>query len=168
MLVEHFLTRFCKKLTKPPMNLSEEAMEVLRQYRFPGNVRELENLMERCVALHSGGAIGKDLFPDNLLNPSNPARDQARNLELPQGGLDLEGYLAALKGHLMRSALERCEGNKTKAARLLGMSFRAYRYWLQEMGGAETLPAALPWPDDFPPSETGEMEIRGDSGNDFL
>jgi two-component system response regulator PilR (NtrC family) len=168
VLVEHFLTRFSEKLKKPPMNLSEEAMEVLRQYRFPGNVRELENLMERCVALHSGGAIGVDLFPENLTAPAGPGHDARRHLELPSGGVDLEAYLAALKGHLMRGALERCEGNKTRAARLLGMSFRAYRYWIQEMGGAETLPATFPWPDEFPPAEPGELELRGDSANDFL
>ena len=50
----------------------------------------------------------------------------------------------------MFQALERAEGNKTRAARLLGMSFRAYRYWLQEMGGAATLPSASPSPEAFP------------------
>ena len=168
VLVEHFLTRFCEKLKKPSMNLSEDAMAVLNHYRFPGNVRELENLMERCVALHSGGTIGKDLFPDNLLNGGATSQEPAQRLEIPAGGLDLEAYLAALKGHLMREAHARCEGNKTKAARMLGMSFRAYRYWLQEMGGLETLPAGFPWPDDFPPADTDEMELRGDSPNEFL
>src|SRR5208283_786993 len=57
VLAEHFLTRFCRKLNKPPMALAEDAMEVLRRYRFQGNVRELENLMERCVALNAGGPI---------------------------------------------------------------------------------------------------------------
>ena len=161
VLVEHFLTRFSRKLKKPPMNLSEEALEVLRRYRFPGNVRELENLMERCVALHSGGAIGVDLFPENLLAPAAPRQEPLRHLELPACGVDLEAYLAALKGHFLRGALERCEGNKTRAARMLGMSFRAYRYWLQEMGGVETLPSAFPWLDEFPPAETGETESEG-------
>jgi len=166
VLVEHFLRRFCAKLNKPPMTLAGDAMEVLRRYRFQGNVRELENLMERCVALNSGGAIGLDLFPDNVLAPPQVASVQA--LEIPQGGFDLEGYLLALKGHLMREALARAEGNKTRAARLLGMSFRAYRYWLQEMGGVETLPPRFPWPDDFPPTGTPEPQLRGDSANDFL
>jgi two-component system response regulator PilR (NtrC family) len=166
VLVEHFLRRFCAKLNKPPMTLAGEAMEALRRYRFQGNVRELENLMERCVALNSGGAIGLDLFPDNVLAPAQVASGQA--LEIPQGGFDLEGYLVALKGHFMREGLARADGNKTRAARLLGMSFRAYRYWLQEMGGADTLPPQFPWPDDFPPGGAPETELRGDSANDFL
>ena len=168
VLAEHFLTRFCRKMSKPPMTLTEEALEVLRGYRFQGNGRELENLLERCVALNSGGAIGIDLFPDNVLGAAPGPAAAAQTLEIPQNGFDLEGYLVALKGHLMRRALERAEGNKTKAARLLGMSFRAYRYWLQEMGGMETLPASFPWPDEFPPAGAAETELRGDSVNDPL
>ena len=68
VLIDHFLRRSCKKLNKPPMFLHSEAMALLDRYRFPGNVRELENLMERCAALYPGGAIGKDVFPDNLIN----------------------------------------------------------------------------------------------------
>jgi hypothetical protein len=74
--------------------------------------------------------------------------------------------MGALKGHFMLQALARAEGNKTKAARLLGMSFRAYRYWLQEMGG--TLPPGPPVPEAFPPPEGAEPETRGEIPNDFL
>jgi two-component system response regulator PilR (NtrC family) len=168
VLAEHFLTRFCRKLNKPPMTLSEEALEVLRRYRFQGNVRELENLMERCVALNAGGPIGKDLFPDNVLGIGTPPAAKGQTLEIPGEGFDLEGYLAALKGYFMSQALERADGNRTRAARLLGMSFRAYRYWLQEMGGTETLPARFPWPDDFPAAGPPDAQLRGDSANDFL
>jgi two-component system response regulator PilR (NtrC family) len=170
VLAEHFLNRFCRKMNKPPMNLAEEALEVLYRHPFRGNVRELENLMERCVALNSGGTIGTDLFPDSLL--AGPGRAGAARtgqpLEIPADGFDLEGYLVALKGHFMRRALEREDGNKTRAARLLGMSFRAYRYWLQEMGGPETLPADFPCPDDFPPAGATDTEVRGDSANELL
>jgi two-component system response regulator PilR (NtrC family) len=166
VLAEHFLARFCRKLGKPPMGLAEDALEVLRHYRFQGNVRELENLMERCVALNAGGPIGKDLFPDHVLAPVIPRA--AQEVEIPQGGFDLEGYLVALKGHLMRQALERSDGNKTRAAHLLGMSFRAYRYWLQEMGGQDTLPDQCPWPEDFPPGGAPDSEGKGESVNDAL
>jgi two-component system response regulator PilR (NtrC family) len=168
VLAEHFLARFCQKLNKPPMSLTEEALNVLRGYRFQGNVRELENLMERCVALNAGGPIGKDLFPDNVLATTPGPAAGGQPLEIPEEGLDLEAYLTALKGHLMRQALERVDGNKTRAARLLGMSFRAYRYWIQEMGGAETLPSQFPWPEEFPTKEGLETDLRGDSVNDFL
>jgi len=167
VLAEHFLNRFCRKLNKPPMTLAEEALAALHRYRFQGNVRELENLMERCVALNAGGPIGTDLFPDNVLAASTPAR-AGQALEIPPDGFDLEAYLVALKGHFMRQALERSDGNKTRAARLLGMGFRAYRYWLQEMGGAEVLPARFPWPDEHPPSGVPDPELRGDSANDLM
>ena len=73
ILVDHFLAKFCRKLGKPPMNLTDEAMEVLRRHPFRGNVRELENLMERCVALNPGGPVGTELFPDNLLGKDRGA-----------------------------------------------------------------------------------------------
>jgi two-component system response regulator PilR (NtrC family) len=141
---------------------------VLRHYPFHGNVRELENLMERCVALNAGGPIGKDLFPDNVLGIGTRPAASDHALDIPPDGFDLEGYLAALKGFFMSQALARADGNRTRAARLLGMSFRAYRYWLQEMGGAETLQAHFPWPDDFPSAGMPEAQLRGDSANDFL
>jgi two-component system response regulator PilR (NtrC family) len=166
VLADHFLGRFCRKMGKPPMGLTEEAMALLRRCPFPGNVRELENLMERCVALNAGGAIGVDLFPDDLVAPG--AGPGTPCLEIPPGGVDLEAWMGALKGHFMRRALARAEGNKTRAARLLGMSFRAYRYWLQEMGGADTLPGDLPRLEAFPPAEGAEGDGRVEIPNDFL
>jgi len=165
VLVEHFLTRFCRKLGKAPMSLAADAMAVLRKYRFRGNVRELENLMERCVALNAGGPIGVELFPDNILAESEgrdiSGRERSVGFEIPADGFDVEGYLTSLKSHLMGRALERCDGNRTKAARLLGMSFRAYRYWIQEMGGAEALSRTFPHPQDFPAKAPAEAESDG-------
>jgi two-component system, NtrC family, response regulator PilR len=161
ILVDHFLAKFCRKLGKPPMNLTHEAMEVLRRHPFRGNVRELENLMERCVALNPGGPVGIELFPDNLTAKPEGRESERPSTEIPAVGFDLEAWLTALKGHLMLKALERCDGNKTRAARLLGMSFRAYRYWLQELGGVETLRTAYPHPEDFPAKDSGDGDGDG-------
>lgn len=166
VLVDHFLARFCRKMGKPPMGLTEEAMAFLRQCSFPGNVRELENLMERCVALNAGGLIGVELFPDDLRAPRVDSWSPC--LDIPDGGFDLEAWMGAVKGHFMRLALVRAEGNKTRAARLLGMSFRAYRYWLQEMGGPETLPEEVPRPGGFPPGEAADGEAKVEIPKDFL
>jgi len=157
VLAEHFLARFARKLNKPPMALAPEALAALRRYAFKGNVRELENLMERCVALNSGGPIGLELFPDNILVETGNA-PPASPCILPEEGFDLEAYLNAYKGYLLRQGAERCGGNRTRAARYLGMSFRAYRYWVQELGGLETLPAGCPRPGDFPPRPVADGE----------
>lgn len=165
VLVEHFLTRFCRKLGKPPMSLTPEAFAILGRYSFRGNVRELENLMERCVALNAGGPIGVELFPDNILaeieGRDARAQEEVFHLDLPAEGFDLEAYLGSLKSHLMRRALDRCEGNRTRAARLLGMSFRAFRYWIQELGGTEALSPTFPRPEDFPARAPSDGESDG-------
>jgi len=163
ILADHFLTRFCKKLGKPPMSLTEEALAVMRRYSFRGNVRELENLMERCAALNSGGSIGSDLFPDSLLMDveGRSAAAAPSELQIPDEGFDLEAWLSSLKGYLMYKALEHSGQNKTRAAKLLGMSFRAYRYWLQELGGAKALPKAFPPFRDFPAASQEEGEEEG-------
>ena len=166
VLVEHFLVRFCRKLGKPPMTLTAEAFAVLAKYGFRGNVRELENLMERCVALNAGGPIGVDLFPDNILAEAEGRGDKQErhpglHLDIPPEGFDLEAYLGALKSHLLRRAIERCDGNRTRAARMLGMSFRALRYWIQELGGAEALAPNFPHPEDYPPKTPSEGDPEG-------
>jgi len=117
--------------------------------------------MERCVALNPGGPVGTELFPDSLLNKNEGREPERPSTEIPALGFDLETWLTALKGHLMLKALERSEGNKTRAARLLGMSFRAYRYWLQELGGVETLRTVYPHPEDFPAKDSGEGDGDG-------
>jgi two-component system response regulator PilR (NtrC family) len=156
VLAEHFIRRFCQKLGKAPMQLHPEAMALLLAYRFPGNVRELENLMERCVALNPGGPITRDLLPEGLGAGPAAEADRPVPLGIPPEGFDLEAWLNALKGHFLRRALEEVGGVKTKAGKRLGMSFRAYRYWLAELGGPEALPEAFPWPADYPPQAVDE------------
>jgi two-component system response regulator PilR (NtrC family) len=156
VLAEHFIRRFCLKLGKGPMQLHPEVMAQLLEYRFPGNVRELENLMERCVALNPGGPITRELLPERLLAPGLDGPERPQPLVIPPEGFDLEAWLNALKGHFLARALEEVGGVKTKAGKRLGMSFRAYRYWLAELGGLESLPKHFPWPGDFPPPPVDE------------
>ena len=151
VLAEHFIRRFCQKLGKAPMQLHPETMTQLLGHRFPGNVRELENLMERCVALNPGGPITRDLLPDGIGHQGGPdGADLPAPLVIPPDGFDLEAWITALKGHFLRRALDEVGGVKTKAGKRLGMSFRAYRYWLAELGGLDALPTDFPWPGDFP------------------
>ncbi len=162
VLVDHFLRRFCKKLGKAPTSLHPNALALLEKYRFPGNVRELENLMERCVALNPGGPVTVELFPESLVQealrgPVLPGTGP-EEFEIPEEGFDLEAFLTALRGHFLRAALDQSGGNKTRASKRLGMSFRAYRYWLQHLGGAEALPRAFPWPPQFPAQPQDESE----------
>jgi two-component system response regulator PilR (NtrC family) len=159
VLVDYFLRRFSQKLGRAPMVFGAESLTLLRSYRFPGNVRELENLVERCVALNAGGPIGPDLFPDAMLReiqaagPVAEAFPPAQAWAIPEAGFDLEAWLNALRGHYLKAALLETGGNKTKASRRLGMSFRAYRYWAAHLGGLEGLPGRLPLPAEHPAPE---------------
>ena len=165
--INHFLSLACKKLGKPQMTLSRDAMSALCAYPFPGNVRELKNLMERFAALGSGGALGSDVFPDSILaelghgkqkastTPARPAQTR-KQAELPENGFNLDSYLKSYKTYLMRKALEHCGGNRTKAAHMLGMGLRPFRYLLDEVGVPESAPSRPPSPWDFPLKETSE------------
>ena len=162
VLAEHFIRRACQRLGKPPMQLHPDAMAQLLDYGYPGNVRELENLMERCVALNPGGPITRELLPESLFQRlPGGVEGRPAPLVVPPEGFDLEGWLQALKGYFLRRALEDVGGVKTKAGRRLGMSFRAYRYWVGELGGVEALPAAFPWPEDHPPQTEDEAGTDG-------
>jgi DNA-binding NtrC family response regulator len=161
-LIGHFLAGACARHGKSSMNLTQDAMDALVSYSFPGNVRELENLMERFAALGSGGALDKDVFPENILaeleskrhdnaeSPATASHVRGHEAWIPSGGLDLDAYLKSTKGYFVQRALTLSGGNKTKAAHLLGMGYRPLKYLLEEAGGADALPKEHPAPQDFP------------------
>jgi len=158
--VRHLLDAACAR-NRRSVTIAPAVLEVLSRYRFPGNVRELENLVERCVALNAGGPIGTDLFPDSVLRDVQAAGLAVISVEppswrIPEAGFDLEAWLNALRGHFLKAALGETGGNKTKASKRLGMSFRAYRYWAAHLGGVENLPDRCPQPGEFPAKEAAE------------
>ena len=109
-----------------PPQMSPGAMQALAAYPFPGNVRELENVLERATALYSGAAIAAadlQLAPDEM-GGDNPGR----------GSETLDDYLNRLERQAILEALQQTEGNRTAAARLLGVTFRSLRYRLERLG----------------------------------
>ena len=131
LLVEFFSKKYSQELGVEPKRISQEAMRRLEGYSWPGNVRELENVIERALALTTGGSITAEEIPDYLLEKPGRKKDW---LELPAEGLDLEDHLETIRRELMMQALERSGGVQTKAAELLGISFRSFRYYAKKVG----------------------------------
>jgi two-component system response regulator PilR (NtrC family) len=129
--VEHFHRKYAPAPTSGDI-ITAEALHLLLAYPFPGNIRELENLVERSLAL-GDRTLTVASFPPQVQNYRRDLATGAR-LEIPAAGLDLEAYLAGIERELLLQALERCGGVKKKAAELLAMSFRSFRYRLAKLG----------------------------------
>jgi two-component system response regulator PilR (NtrC family) len=130
LLVAHFIEKYDRELGKEVERCSEEALEVLLRYAFPGNVRELENVIERAVALSRSPVIGRDALPPGLLAPAREAPPR----RIAPGGVDLEQLMGDYERGLLLEALQAVGGVKKHAARLLGISFRSFRYRLEKLG----------------------------------
>nr|MBA3819882.1 sigma-54-dependent Fis family transcriptional regulator [Deltaproteobacteria bacterium] len=127
LLAEHFLRRFGAEHGRV-LQLSVEAMRKLESYDFPGNVRELENMLERAVALSSSPILGVSDLPNVKPPRSEPAA------EFPAEGVDLDRLLSDYERGWVTRALERTGGIRKRAAVLLGISFRSLRYRLEKLG----------------------------------
>jgi len=131
LLIEHIIGRITKDSEHSHSNISltDKAISALEQYPFPGNVRELENILHRALALCEGGVIDEaDL---QLPDPDRPAPGEA--LSGP-GEEALDSFLTQQEKERILSALEQTRWNKTAAAKVLGISFRALRYRLEKLG----------------------------------
>ena len=127
-LVRHFVTRACDRLGMKPKEIHRDAMAVLENYMWPGNVRELENVVERTVATESSYLMTVSSLPTSILGSATDAGLLPALAALPESGFDIEAHLDAMRRELMRQALERCGGVQKDAARLLRMTYRAFRY----------------------------------------
>ncbi|PYO37151.1 MAG: Fis family transcriptional regulator [Candidatus Rokuibacteriota bacterium] len=139
-LVAHFIQKFSKELGKDVRGVTPQAMAVLERYHWPGNIRELENAIERAIVLGTGEMVGLDSLPESVRR-ERPAREP-EVLDLPEEGVDLEATLDDLERRYLQMALERTRGVQTKAAELLRMTFRQFRYKLQKHSPARRSVAA--------------------------
>jgi two-component system response regulator PilR (NtrC family) len=129
LLVGHFIKKLSHETARPMRGVTPEALAVLEQYHWPGNIRELENVVERAMVLGSSELLEPDGLPTSLRQP----RDRHDvPLELPPEGIDLEAMLDRIEHRYMQLALERVGGVQTRAAELLRVSFRQFRYKLQK------------------------------------
>jgi DNA-binding NtrC family response regulator len=126
-LAVHLVDALCRELRMAPREIHPEALQVLEGYAWPGNARELRNVLERILLLEESACIGVEHLPSELRAASAA---QAQGFVLPPSGIDLE----ALERDLMCQAMERADGNKTSAARLLCLSRDTLRYRLEKYG----------------------------------
>lgn len=132
VLAERFMRRFADEMGKDLVGFTPDAVRALQAYPFPGNVRELENVVERAVALAGARVIGLGDFPSEVSGVAGSVTPAL--LTLPTEGTRLEEVLSEVERRLMLAALERTGGVRKKAAELLGISFRSLRYRLKKQG----------------------------------
>jgi two-component system response regulator PilR (NtrC family) len=129
-LTEHFLARCSGEQNKDIRGLAPDAVRALEAYAFPGNVRELENIVERAVALATGQIIGLGDLPREVSGLA--AQPLPSLVGLPEEGCNLDDVIGEVERRLVLQALERSGGVRTQAAKLLGVTLRSLRYRLQK------------------------------------
>ncbi len=131
VLTEYFIEKYSKKFGKEIKKISSYAMELLMEYKFPGNVRELENIIERSAALETSNII----LPENLDISENGKTYEviSWNTDIPDKGISLSDEMEKIERELIKKALEKANGSKTKAAKYLNISFDSLRYRLEKL-----------------------------------
>jgi len=131
LLADHFLAKYCEQMGKEITGVSHDAMDLLVAHDWPGNIRELENVIERAVALESTPAILADSLPP-IIRGEAPRVAVGSVEALPESGFDLEAHVKEIERGYIAEALKRAGGVQVKAAELLGMSFRSFRYYVKK------------------------------------
>ncbi len=123
LLVDHFIRFFSRKFEKNIIKVDPAFLDYVMQHELRGNVRELKNIIEREVILSEDGCI-RCTGGQYQLRIDNSA------VEIPEEGFDINAYLANIENELLQKALKKANGTKTRAAELLGLTFREFRYRL--------------------------------------
>jgi len=134
LLVHYFLEMHGRRKGKSLTQVDEQAMAVIEQYRWPGNVREVENLVERLIVLNEDGIIRVGDLPDYIVHNTVPSQPTTANVSLPATGVDLDGFLENIENGFIQQALQRSRGNKTLAAALLKLNRTTFIERLRKKG----------------------------------
>ena len=129
LLVDHFVTRFNERLGTSIQAVDPKAMQVLTEYAWPGNVRELEHAMERAMVLCEATVLTVADLDPRIREPADPVAT-----ELDKGSYSIKKTTRVIEEILIRRALEKTKGNRTRAAELLEISHRALLYKIKEFG----------------------------------
>jgi two-component system response regulator PilR (NtrC family) len=130
LLSSHFLAKYTAQMGKSISSLSQGASELLQRYEWPGNIRELENAIERAVALEATPVILPESLPQHIR--AGMSRQKSQPMMLPDSGFDLEEHVQSIERDYIAQALKRAGGVQVRAAELLGMSFRSFRYYAKK------------------------------------
>ncbi|MDE2059127.1 MAG: sigma-54-dependent Fis family transcriptional regulator [candidate division NC10 bacterium] len=139
LLANRLLAQCVLRQRRGPASISPEAMEILVRYRWPGNVRELENVIERAVALETTDQLTPTSISVQMSTEDESAgRQRLWTFTLPPEGIDLDNTVSQIEKDLMLQALERSGWVQSKAAELLNLTFRAFRYKVKKYGISKT------------------------------
>jgi len=128
LLANYFINKFNEKLASDISGISDEAMERLNAYNFPGNVRELENIIERSMALEVGNTILPESLPPLVKTKSGKQYASFDEIEITEDGIEIDKIMDQIEKELLLKAVHAAKGVKKRAAKLLGISFRSMRY----------------------------------------
>jgi two-component system response regulator PilR (NtrC family) len=134
VLAEHFFKKYAQELNKDIREISPDAMKLLVNYDYPGNVRELQNIIERGVALEINNTLTVENLESYIDEQRGIKRIDETLFDIPTEGIDLETVVGDLERNLLIKALQRAKGVKKKAAELLNINFRSMRYRLEKYG----------------------------------
>jgi two-component system response regulator PilR (NtrC family) len=132
LLAGHFLKKYNARLNKNINGISAEAMDILKKYDYPGNVRELENMIERTVALEGGAMILPESLPPMVNTPSGRKMASSNEIQIGEEGVELDKVMGQIEKELLIKAIHSAGGIKKRAAKLLHISFRSMRYRIEK------------------------------------